>query len=196
MGTSDHSPLPGFGFSDVFRSCRTTTVFCEIPDSPRADNARRSIIANHAPNQNFPFFGFKLRTGGLTADAFPSVEQLADAVIACRDHRCRWKATAGLHHPLRHYDSKIGVKMHGFLNVLFAAVFAETRQLSEKEVQEILADADPADFRIDDDGIRWRGFSASVAEIESARRCGFHSFGSCSFDEPRDDLRSLGLLPA
>lgn len=171
-----------------------TDIFLEVPGA-RADDGRRGLIGLIAARRNErPRLGFKLRTGGQTADAFPSVEKLADIVLTCHEHKCPWKATAGLHHPLRHYDPKIDVTMHGFLNVLFAAVLAETHDLSDSALQEIVADEDAANFQVNDDGIRWRDYSATIEQIETTRRTTFQSFGSCSFDEPRDDLRRLGLL--
>jgi hypothetical protein len=179
---------------DLTSSRRITNVFCEVPGSPEAAELRQSMIEIHACNPNSPLFGFKLRTGGPTAKAFPTVRQLASIVHACQQHHCRWKATAGLHHPLRHFDAGLGVRMHGFLNVLFAAVLADAHSLPESQIAEVLADEDAANFHVTDDGIRWRDGSASVAQIESTRWTTFQSFGSCSFAEPRDELKSLGLL--
>lgn len=166
-------------------------VFVEVPAMDDADAVRRSLIAALA---SVPDRGFKLRTGGLTADAFPTVDQLAAVVHACSVHGCRWKATAGLHHPLRRPDAQLGATMHGFLNVLFAAVLADVHRLEEPAIAEILADEDPASFRLGDEGIRWRDFAATVPQIDATRSRTFQSFGSCSFDEPRDDLRKLGWL--
>ena len=66
-------------------------------------------------------FGFKLRTGGVTADAFPASAQIAKALVAAAKHRVPIKFTAGLHHPLRQYRTEVKAKMYGFLNVLGAA---------------------------------------------------------------------------
>jgi hypothetical protein len=182
------------GAADVFRSQGTSAVYCEIPNSPQADELRRSVIELHSQNQDSLFFGFKIRTGGLTPDAFPSVERLAAIIQACQRHKCRWKATAGLHHPLRHTDAQLGVKTHGFLNVLFAAVLADAHSLQESVIAEILADEDAANFHVTDEGVHWRDYEATVAQIDSTRSKTFQSFGSCSFAEPRDDLKKLGLL--
>jgi hypothetical protein len=112
------------------------------------------------------------------------------------------KFTAGLHHPIRRYDAAVNTKMHGFFNVFGAGVLAHARRLIEKQVRQIIADEDPANFVFDDEGFRWKDFRASTEEIRAARQGslvpfgtgGVTSFGSCSFDEPRDDLRALGLL--
>lgn len=137
--------------------------------------------------------GFKLRTGGVTADAFPNEEQIARALVAAVKHRLPIKFTAGLHHPVRRFHESVGTKMHGFLNVLGAGVLAAEHRWSVAQTQEMLAEEDAASFAFDDEGFRWRDWKISTARI-SARRKLITSLGSCSFDEPRDDLRALKLL--
>jgi hypothetical protein len=137
--------------------------------------------------------GLKLRCGGLEANAFPSPEQVASVLILCRDHAVPLKFTAGLHHPIRRHDPKINTHMHGFLNVLTAGVLASARSLGEDRVHQILIDEDADSFGFDDTGLQWKDCRATVAEIEMARKT-IISFGSCSFDEPCDDLRMLGLI--
>ncbi len=137
--------------------------------------------------------GFKLRTGGVTVDAFPSTEQIAWAIAATRDSGTPIKATAGLHHPVRHYNEGVLTKMHGFLNVFGAGVLAVTNDLSLVQIQSILEDEDSANFIFDEMGFAWKDIRVDIEQIELARR-NVVSFGSCSFDEPREDLRKLGLL--
>lgn len=146
------------------------------------------------PPKHCEYPGLKVRCGGLDAAAFPTVEQLAFTIAGCRDARILLKFTAGLHHPIRHFDAGLQTKMHGFLNVFGAGVLAHARRLSEEQVRAIIEDEDPASFRFDDQRFHWKDLSATVAEIETARRVAVTSFGSCSFDEPREDLRALGLL--
>jgi hypothetical protein len=138
--------------------------------------------------------GFKLRCGGLTADAFPSVERVAWTIEACRRHGVPLKFTAGLHHPLPRFDATVQATMHGFVNVFTAGVLAHACSVGEDVLRTLLADSDATHFAFDDAGLSWKAFHASTAEIESARRSVVLSFGSCSFDEPRDDLRALGWL--
>jgi len=137
--------------------------------------------------------GFKLRTGGLDAAAFPSVEQVAAAIVACRDARVPIKFTAGLHHPFRRFDATVQTKMHGFLNVFVAGVLAHVGRLTDRDVQSLLGDEDPSHFRFDEEGLSGQGFQASTEQIRQARQVVL-SFGSCSFDEPREDLQGLKLL--
>ncbi len=119
----------------------------------------------------------KVRCGGA---AIPPVPALAEFVQACRRLEIPFKATAGLHQPLRHDDE------HGFLNVLAAAVFGDEEEALEEE--------DPGAFAVDGDAFRWRDRSADTEEIALVRRDLFVSFGSCSAREPIDGLAALGLL--
>lgn len=138
--------------------------------------------------------GLKVRCGGLKPDAFPPPEQVAFAITACRDAGLPLKFTAGLHHPIRHFDAGVQTKMHGFLNVFGAGVLAHARNLNQDQVERIIGDEDARNFVFDDSGFRWKDWHASIEEIRAARQQLVSSFGSCSFDEPRDDLRGLGLL--
>jgi hypothetical protein len=137
--------------------------------------------------------GLKLRTGGVTADAFPSTEQVAWAIASARDAGVPMKCTAGLHHPMRHFNESVQTKMHGFLTVFGAGVLAVTNHLSVDQIQDILEDEDPASFVFDDAGFAWKDLRVTTSEILHARQQ-VVSFGSCSFDEPREDLRSMGLF--
>lgn len=119
----------------------------------------------------------KVRCGGATV---PSVPALAELVQACRRLELPFKATAGLHQPLRHDDE------HGFLNLLAASIFGDEEAALDEE--------DPDAFSIDGDTFMWRERSASLAEISRARDRLFVSFGSCSAREPIDGLAALGLL--
>ena len=139
--------------------------------------------------------GAKIRCGGVTADAFPPVEAVAAFVAACRDAGVRFKATAGLHHPIRAVEPKTGFHMHGFLNLLAAAVFAHSEGLGEEELASLLAEEDPAAFTVDADGLAVHGHRADAAAIAAARAELFTAYGSCSFTEPVEDLISLRVLP-
>lgn len=153
------------------------------------DNARFSQSGSTSTKM-----GFKLRCGGLEASAFPSAEQVASVLDACRTAAIPLKCTAGLHHPMRHFNSEIGTSMHGFLNVFGAGVLAHARRLEESRLQQIIEEEDPGAFRFDEAGFQWRDVRASMEEIVTARKVAVISFGSCSFDEPREDLLALGLL--
>jgi hypothetical protein len=143
--------------------------------------------------QTRPAAGFKLRCGGTDAAAFPTPEQVAGTITACRGAGVPLKFTAGLHHPLRHFDAGVRTPMHGFLNVFVAGVLATVHGLGEDEVRRIVEDEDAGHFVFTDQECRWGDWAVAVAQIVAARRA-VVSFGSCSFDEPRADLRALRLL--
>jgi hypothetical protein len=164
------------------------TVFWEAP----ADAAERTIalLAQSDPDKTM---GFKLRTGGVTADAFPSSAQIARVLVAAAKHRIPIKFTAGLHHPVRMFRDEVKTKMHGFLNVLGAAVLSAEHNWDEKQTEAMLEDEDASSFSFSEDSFAWRESKITTSQIK-ARRKFVASFGSCSFDEPREDLRALNLL--
>jgi hypothetical protein len=156
-------------------------AFVEIADVKLLDAiARRGLRA-------------KIRTGGITADAFPAIENIAEFLRTCKEKGVAFKATAGLHHPLRcvkplTYEPNAPVgTMHGFLNVFLAAAFLD-------DAEDVLAETDASAFAFDDEGASWRGRRVSTEDLATMRRDFATSFGSCSFEEPIGDLRELGWL--
>lgn len=121
----------------------------------------------------------KFRTGGLEPAAFPAAHALARWIDAALDRETPFKCTAGLHRAVRHTSSE-GFEQHGFLNVLVATKRAFDGAPTD-EVLEILENRDGADL--------------AAADRSGGRRW-FTSFGSCSVDEPLEDLRALGLVVA
>ncbi len=152
-----------------------------------------AMIAGHNSKQATATFGYKLRTGGVTADAFPTSAQIARALVAAATHQLPMKFTAGLHHPIRQFRDEVNTKMHGFLNVLGAAVLAAEHQWDADQAVTMLEDEDPRSFSFTDDFFAWRDWKIDTERLQRRRKF-VKSFGSCSFDEPRDDLRALGLL--
>lgn len=138
--------------------------------------------------------GAKVRTGGMEAAAHPSPEALGRFIDACRLARVPFKATAGLHHAVRRDVASVGTKQFGFLNVLIGAALRWHDLVDSSELPEVLRDESDAHFVLDDAGAAWRDRRLSVAQIRSARERFVHSFGSCSFDEPLEELRSRGML--
>jgi hypothetical protein len=138
--------------------------------------------------------GFKLRTGGTEASAFPTAEQIAFAIMTCCEFEVPMKCTAGLHHPIRHYNSEVSSNMHGFLNVFGAGILAYTDGFDESELLEVLDEEDPYEFIFGEAGFEWNGTAVPISEIKEAREKFMISYGSCSFDEPIEDLKTLELL--
>ncbi len=161
-------------------------------------------LANHAAGRRatapeesaWAISGIKLRCGGTEAAAFPSIDDVAFVIAASAVADIPFKATAGLHHPVRSNHPTLPVKMHGFLNVFGAGILARAHGLDDQAVRPIVAEEDPAAFSFDAERFHWRDLSATTAEIREIRTNLFTGFGSCSFDEPKDDLRALGLLDA
>jgi hypothetical protein len=141
--------------------------------------------------------GLKLRCGGLDASAFPSPEQVARVIYGCAQGLLPVKFTAGLHHPIRHYDRGVSAKMYGFLNIFGAGILASNHyaRLGEQQIREIIEDENQSHFSFDEIGFGWKQYHALTEDIILPRRELFVSFGSCSFDEPRADLRVMGILP-
>ncbi len=137
--------------------------------------------------------GAKLRTGGLTADAFPTPEQVAVFITACTAAALPFKVTAGLHHPIRHHDPDLGAMRHGFLNLLVAAALA-VEGAAEVDLVAAVEDTDPAAFTASPAGLRWRGRPFGIPTLRTMRRERFAAYGSCSFSEPVDDLVAMGLV--
>ena len=160
-----------------------------------ADDSERviNLIAESTAAKSGRAFGYKLRTGGVTADAFPSSTEISAALVVAAQHHVPIKFTAGLHHPVRQFHPSVGTKMHGFLNVLGAGVLAIEHGWSEGETAHMLDDERTESFSFDDASFAWREWEIATDRIRMHRKL-VTSLGSCSFDEPRDDLRALKLL--
>lgn len=172
------------------------TAFLEIPFTD-PEPGIQAVCAEQRGNT----FG-KIRTGGITPDLIPTVENVARFIEASAAHNLGFKATAGLHHPLRGefgltYDAETarGV-MHGFINVFLAACFARTKHWSAQQLSVILKNTKDSSIEISDDLISFNGTSVTASEIASVREEFAISFGSCSFVEPIEDLTKLDWLAA
>ncbi|PYJ48509.1 MAG: hypothetical protein DME87_12535 [Verrucomicrobia bacterium] len=166
-------------------------VFWEVP--PERAQQTIALLAEHNSDADVATFGYKLRTGGVTADAFPTSAQITGALVTPATHQLPIKFTAGLHHPLRQYREEVQTKMHGFLNVLGAAVLAAEHQWDAHQTSIMLEDEDADSFSFTQDFFAWREWKIDTERLQYRRRF-VVSFGSCSFNEPREDLRALGLL--
>lgn len=142
----------------------------------------------------------KIRTGGVTADSFPKNEQIIRFMQTCLAANVPFKATAGLHHPLRcvkpltyEKDALIGT-MNGFLNFFLAAGFLQ-QGCQESLIKELLDDEQAENFTFQADGILWRQeYFSGTAQLKFLRKQSIVSFGSCSFEEPIADLKEIGIL--
>jgi hypothetical protein len=141
----------------------------------------------------------KIRTGGITPDAIPPVSEVVRFLASCVRHRVPFKATAGLHHairgrhPLTYQPGSAHATMHGFLNVILATAILR-RAPDTAAATALLEDESPENFRIDPDQAHWRNWTFHAEEIRAVRQQAMVSFGSCSFTEPIEEMKSLGWL--
>ena len=168
------------------------TPFFEIPN----EGDCRGFVAALAGGESHA----KIRCGGVMPEAFPSSERLADFLLACRGAGVAFKATAGLHHPLRaeqkltsEPDSPCGT-MHGFVNLFLAAAFVRTKEVSREMVIELLEEQDASQFGFENATARWRRQTLDAVDLARTRETFALSIGSCSVEEPVADLQTLGWL--
>ncbi len=166
--------------------------FFEVPSSEDP----RGFVAALAGNDACA----KIRTGGVKPEMIPPAKDVARFMLACAAAEVPFKATAGLHHPVRaeypltyEPDAPRGV-MHGFLNVFVASVLVRERAIDLDGCIEVLETTDPAAFAFEDDRLGWQKVLADREAAERIREGFAMSYGSCSFTEPVEDLQGLGLL--
>ena len=169
-------------------------LFLEV--LPGVDDVRvlEAINALSSFDTRYTRIGAKLRCGGVTPEAFPSSERIAIFIDTCRRLGLPLKCTAGLHHPIRHQSVDPPAMMHGFLNVFGAGILAHALGAGPEVLTKCVAETDPAAFSFAEEKFSWRDFEVTAEGLEKARGDFLSGFGSCSFAEPRDDLRGLGLL--
>jgi hypothetical protein len=167
------------------------TIYVEVPLGPIESGMLDAMIAAG--------IRAKLRMGGVAAEAFPTASSIAATLKQLAERRIAFKATAGLHHPLRSQhpltykpDSPSGL-MHGFMNLLCASAHVwfggdavEAAQLLEEQNRQA--------FQVTADSIRWRSWIWSVDQVRQVRERFLIRIGSCSFTEPIRDLETLGWL--
>jgi hypothetical protein len=141
----------------------------------------------------------KARLGGITEDAIPPADQVARFLRRCHELEVPFKATAGLHHLLRaeyaltYEPDSPRALLFGFLNVFAAAALTRCFDLPEETIVEVLTEGQLEDWSFQRGAITWRGHRLAASEVARVRRGFAHSFGSCSFEEPVDELTKAGL---
>jgi hypothetical protein len=165
-------------------------TYFEIPLTANLDDCLRAIAGSGRCA--------KIRTGGETADKFPAPESVVEFLHLSSTSKVPFKATAGLHHPLRSRhrltyqpDSPTGI-MHGFLNVFLAAAFLRAG-MDPQLATDLMIEESPSAFHFGSEAVIWRQHRLNSDDISAVRNFAI-SFGSCSFTEPIDDLRALHLL--
>lgn len=180
------------------KAVRPLKIFYEITAMPNWAAALTELFRGFAEHRtgasNAVETGIKLRTGGVESAAFPPVEKVAAVIDHAIHFAVPFKATAGLHHPVRHYNGSVRTKMHGFINVFGGAVLAAHHHFSAELLGKVIAEENPANFYFEENRFGWKEWEISAEKIAGYRRELFISYGSCSFDEPREDLRGMGWL--
>jgi hypothetical protein len=179
---------------DVVAEAYPTTIdrFVEIPSDP--DPAELiGAIGGHA-------CAAKIRSGGVTGEAFPSPARLARFLARAAAARVPMKATAGLHHAIRgdrrltYAADSASTTMHGFVNVVLAATLLTAGRIDEGLAEALLDDDRPEVFKFGGRAGSWLNAVVTYTEIAHARRMLLRSIGSCSFDEPVSELAALGWI--
>lgn len=136
----------------------------------------------------------KLRFGGGTPEAYPSPDDVALFIDAACRFGHPFKATAGLHHPFRHQTNVSDVVMHGFVNVFVGAAMHREHGLPMTDLVELIDERDPDAFVMRETGITWRSWHVSTEVLAGTRRELAIGIGSCSIQEPLDDLAHFHIL--
>jgi len=165
-------------------------VFVELPIVANA----RPLLDRLARHRLFA----KIRTGGITAEAFPTSRELGQFLASIVESGVVFKATAGLHHPLRgeyrltYAPDAPRWTMYGYLNVLLATAALRAKWL-QADVEALLVERDPSALAFGADGVRWRGRLLETSVLGDARLRHLRSFGSCSFREPVDEVLPIAF---
>jgi hypothetical protein len=125
----------------------------------------------------------KLRTGGLIPTAFPTEAEVASFLAESAARSILFKCTAGLHRMVRHRAEPEGFERQGVANLLVATA-AAVAGASQDELIELLCKRNEGEV---------------VALLEglddvAGMRQRFRSLGTCSVEEPVEDLVRLGVL--
>ena len=182
---------------------RNFEVYCEAPLGPEMERVLDAIARAglHA----------KIRTGGTTPEAIPSFERVAAFLCGCVARGVVAKATAGLHHVvtgdhvLGTRGSDATARMLGFLNIVLGAGIAEGAGRAAAQsadicttVAHLLAVAEVPTW-IGHAQVAWgdgRGpiIEGPLEQFAVSGRAIIRSIGTCSFEEPVDDARRIGLI--
>jgi hypothetical protein len=173
--------------------------YCELPINEEEinweDRLKDAIASIAKQNRIAPsLIGAKLRTGGIRADLIPSVEIVASFIHSCKTHKVPSKFTAGLHHPIRMYRDEVQTEMHGYLNVFIAGMMAHTHDLEKETIIDILETQESSGISFEQDKIIWNGLEVTTDKIIELRRSYLRSYGSCSFEGPMNEFKTLNVL--
>jgi hypothetical protein len=139
----------------------------------------------------------KIRTGGVREPDIPPPERVLAFLEECSAIRLPFKATAGLHHPVRgpapltYEPGSACATMFGYLNVFLSAAALWTGR-PRAEALALLTNEDRAALAFGDGEVRWGPSRFTAEELARVRSEFALSVGSCSFAEPVGEIRHLG----
>lgn len=139
-------------------------------------NGALQLLAGHG-------LKLKFRTGGMSPDQFPGIDELARVIEAAADLDVPFKLTAGLHRAVRYVEGATGITHHGFLNIAVATSAAQLG-VPVQGIRDRLSQTDGDQL------------AAALARQGTDWRRMFTSFGTCSVQEPGQTLNELGMFPA
>jgi hypothetical protein len=166
-------------------------AYFEVPPGGDIEQSLQEIAAHGACA--------KIRTGGITANAFPDAMALIGFLEACHDARVAFKATAGLHHamcgayPLTYDTDSPRTQMYGFLNLGVAATLVHVGG-GPADALDALRESSADAFTFSETGLLWRERRLRTEDLANARQRFFKGFGSCAFSEPLEELVRLGIV--
>ena len=166
---------------------RDVEVYLEVPWGPNMSEQMAKA------SSTIDGVCFKARTGGTTPEQFPDVRELASFLVEVAGLESLYKLTAGLHQPLRHYDSDLACFHHGFLNVMIAGALATIQHATLSEVEQVLSIEDPALIIFTDKTVEALGNVLTLKDIDEWWLF-FGGFGSCSYREPIEGLQQVGFV--
>jgi hypothetical protein len=135
----------------------------------------------------------KVRTGGTTPEAIPTPDRLLDFLEGVVSRKLPFKATAGLHHPVRglhpldNFTNGPSGVMYGYLNLMIASAIL-WRGGDRTLAREALLESEISSFRINGDALLWHDLRFEGDALGRMRAEVFRGFGSCSFTEPLEEL--------
>jgi hypothetical protein len=135
----------------------------------------------------------KIRTGGVHPGDIPDPHAVLAFLERAAATRIPFKATAGLHHPVRgsvpltYAPGSARATMFGYLNLVLAAS-ALWQGLDGQTAFTLLTSEDPKTLRLGEDEVSWAAIHLSREAIVAARHEFVLAIGSCSFTEPLEEL--------
>jgi hypothetical protein len=201
---ADSSPAGHAIIDTIEIKASTPEEVCAFADAPHSLSLYFEIPIDSDPA---PLIGSiakagaraKIRTGGTSEESIPRASDIIRFMAECTRASVPYKATAGLHHAIKgryrltYEPNSLSAMMFGFLNVFIAGAFLATG-MPEDDALLALEERSGDAFLIDDEGISWRGYRLGSNDLTRFRQHNIVSFGSCSFLEPVEELRDLGIL--